>query len=59
VVFTSWAFVAFFLCVLGALALARSRTSRQLIILLSSIFFYGYWNKLYLLLLAAPSVIDY
>ena len=58
-VFTSWAFVVFFLCVLGALTLFRSRTSRQLVILLSSIFFYGYWNKLYLLLLAAPSVIDY
>ena len=59
VVFTSWAFVGFFLCVLSALALVRSRTSRQLIILVASIFFYGYWNKLYLLLLAAPSIIDY
>jgi alginate O-acetyltransferase complex protein AlgI len=59
VVFTSWAFVAFFLCVLSALALVRSRTSRQLVILLASIFFYGYWNKLYLFLLAAPSITDY
>lgn len=58
-VFTSWAFVAFFLCVLSALALVRSRTSRQLVILLTSIFFCGCWNKLYLFLLAAPSIIDY
>ena len=58
-VFTSWAFVLFFACVLGALSLAPSRRSRQLIILVSSTVFYGYWNKLYLLLLATPSIIDY
>jgi alginate O-acetyltransferase complex protein AlgI len=58
-VFTSWPFVLFFSCVLGALSLAPSRHSRQLMILLSSVVFYGYWNKLYLLLLATPSIIDY
>ena len=58
-VFTSWAFVAFFLVVLIAIRLAPTRASRQLVILLASAFFYGYWNKLYLILLATPSIIDY
>jgi alginate O-acetyltransferase complex protein AlgI len=58
-VFTSWAFVLFFLAVLLVLRLMPSRWTRQLAILLASICFYGYWNKWYLLLLATPSVIDY
>lgn len=41
------------------LRLAPTRRTRQLGILLSSVLFYGYWNKWYLLLLATPSVIDY
>jgi alginate O-acetyltransferase complex protein AlgI len=59
VVFTSWEFVAFFLAVLIVLRLMPNRRMRQLAILLSSVFFYGYWNKWYLLLLATPSIIDY
>src|SRR4029077_8920370 len=58
-VFTSFVFVKFFLIVLAALAICRTRWQRQLAILLASIVFYGYWNRWYLLLLAAPSVIDY
>ena len=58
-VFTSFTFVWFFLIVLAALAVCRTRWQRQFAILLSSIFFYGYWNPWYLLLLATPSVIDY
>jgi alginate O-acetyltransferase complex protein AlgI len=58
-VFTSFTFVEFFLIVLLALALCRTRWQRQLAILLSSIVFYGYWNAWYLFLLATPSVIDY
>jgi alginate O-acetyltransferase complex protein AlgI len=58
-VFTSFTFVWFFLVVLIALAFCRTRWQRQLAILISSIFFYGYWNPWYLLLLATPSVIDY
>jgi alginate O-acetyltransferase complex protein AlgI len=57
--FTSWAFVALFVVLLIALRLCRSRSSRQLSILAASIFFYGYWNPVYLLLLAAPSSVDY
>jgi alginate O-acetyltransferase complex protein AlgI len=58
-VFTSWTFVAFFTSVLILLGFARSRSSRQFLILVSSIIFYGNWNKWYLLPLAAPSVIDF
>jgi alginate O-acetyltransferase complex protein AlgI len=58
-VFTSFVFVKFFLIVLAVLAICRTRWQRQLAILLASIVFYGYWNRWYLLLLAAPSVIDY
>ncbi len=58
-VFTSWAFVVFLAIVLIVLAFARRRASRQFFILISSVIFYGYWNKWYLLLLATPSVIDY
>jgi alginate O-acetyltransferase complex protein AlgI len=58
-VFTSLIFVKFFIAVLVVLAICRSRVQRQLVILLASIFFYGYWNPWYLFLLATPSVIDY
>ncbi len=58
-VFTSVTFVEFFLVVLLALAVCRTRWQRQLAILLGSIVFYGYWNAWYLFLLATPSVIDY
>jgi|tagenome__1003787_1003787.scaffolds.fasta_scaffold20965676_2 alginate O-acetyltransferase complex protein AlgI len=58
-VFTSLTFIEFFVVVLIVLALCRTRWQRQLAILLSSIFFYGYWNSWYLFLLATPSVIDY
>jgi len=59
VVFTSWAFFRFFLVVLAGLTLAPSRAYRQLVILVASAYFYAYWKPGYLLLLAAPSLIDY
>lgn len=58
-VFTSWAFVKFFVVILAGLWLARSRRVRQLLILVSSAFFYAYWEPAYLLLLATPGIIDY
>src|SRR5947209_12793282 len=58
-VFTTWTFVVFFAAVLTALSLARTRTMRQLVLLLSSCFFYAWWKPIYLLLLLTPSVIDY
>ena len=58
-VFTSWAFVRFFLVVLIGLSVMRTRTLRQLVLLVASAFFYGYWNVWYLPLLATPALIDY
>lgn len=58
-VFTSWTFAIFFLVVLVVLAICRTRTSRQVTILVASVIFYGYWNHFHLLLLATPSIIDY
>jgi alginate O-acetyltransferase complex protein AlgI len=58
-VFTSFAFLKFFTVVFIALWLTRTRTLRQLLILVASAFFYGYWKPAYLLLLLTPSMIDY
>jgi alginate O-acetyltransferase complex protein AlgI len=58
-VFTSWQFAVFLLVVLAALRIAPSRTTRQTVLLLASIYFYAAWRPAYILLLAAPSVIDY
>lgn len=58
-VFTSFAFVAFFGVVMAGLAVLPNNRARQLLILAASCYFYSYWNPRYLLLLAAPSVIDY
>ena len=58
-VFTSWAFVAFFAIVLIGLRVLRTRTQRHLLLLVASSYFYAYSEAWYLLLLATPSVIDY
>lgn len=58
-VFTSWVFVAFFSVVLLGLRLAPTRTSRQLLLLVASCYFYAYWDPKYLILLLTPSAIDY
>jgi len=58
-IFTSWSFFWFFLAVVVGLRLLPSRRARQVFILLSSLFFYASWKAPYLLLLAAPSCIDY
>jgi alginate O-acetyltransferase complex protein AlgI len=59
VVFTSWAFAAFFAVVLAGMRVLRTRRSRQLFLLVASAYFYAYWNAAYLVLLATPSLIDY
>jgi alginate O-acetyltransferase complex protein AlgI len=58
-VFTSFAFLKFFVVVFIGLWLTRTRTLRQLLILVASAFFYAYWKPAYLLLLLTPSMIDY
>jgi alginate O-acetyltransferase complex protein AlgI len=58
-VFTSWDFVIFFAVVLTVLWFARTRSERQLILLIASCIFYAWWKPIYLLLLLTPSMIDY
>jgi alginate O-acetyltransferase complex protein AlgI len=57
--FISWQFVAFLLVVLGGLRLMPTRTSRQGLLLVASAFFYGSHTPWHLLILAAPSLIDF
>lgn len=58
-VFTSYAFAIFFAIVLILLWLMPNKISRQVVILVASIYFYSYWEPIYLLVLATPSIIDY
>ncbi|MFN2455528.1 MAG: MBOAT family protein [Pyrinomonadaceae bacterium] len=58
-VFTSWVFLKFFAVVLAGLWLLPTRTLRQLLILVASIYFYAYWKPSYIFVLATPSIIDY
>src|SRR4051794_10233805 len=58
-VFTSFPFLAFFSVFWLGFLCFRKRGTRQLWVLISSIFFYGYWKVSYLLILGAPSVVDY
>jgi alginate O-acetyltransferase complex protein AlgI len=57
--FVSWQFVAFLLVVLGGLRLMPTRTARQGLLLVASAFFYGSHTPWHLLILAAPSLIDF
>ena len=57
--FTSWNFALFFIAVFVGLNLLRTRIQRQILILIASIIFYAYWKPLYILVLAAPCLIDY
>ena len=58
-VFTSWSFVVFLCAVVIGLHACRSRDWRQGLLLVSSVCFYAAWRPAYVLLLAAPSIIDY
>jgi alginate O-acetyltransferase complex protein AlgI len=57
--FLSTAFVVFFSVVLLGLRLAPSRDIRRWLLLIASGGFYATWKPAYLLVLAAPIVIDY
>lgn len=57
--FVSLAFVGFFATVLVGLRVLPTRTSRQLLLLLANVVFYGSGTAWHLLVLAVPSVIDY
>ncbi|MDB4906753.1 MAG: rane bound O-acyl transferase family protein [Gemmatimonadetes bacterium] len=57
--FVSWQFVLFFALVLLGLRIARSRTSRQLLLLVASCIFYASGTPVHLLVLAVPAVVDF
>ena len=57
--FLSTAFVVFFVVVLLGLRTAPSRDLRRWLLLIASGYFYATWRPAYLLVLAAPIVIDY
>lgn len=57
--FVSISFVIFFIVVVLGLRLAPSRNLRQWLLLLASLWFYASWKPVYLLVLAAPILIDY
>jgi alginate O-acetyltransferase complex protein AlgI len=56
VIFTTLPFVIFFTVVYGLLLLIRNDIARRWILLGASLFFYGYWNAWYLLLISAVTM---
>src|SRR6266568_1238807 len=58
-IFTSIPFLWFFLVILIGLCVLQRRDHRQALILAGSIFFYAQSRLSHLLILAAPSLIDY
>ncbi len=57
--FHTWIFLPFFL-ITYAIYLALNRTKlRNVWILIASYAFYGWWNPLYLILIAYSTVVDY
>ena len=57
--FVSWAFVVFFVVLLHGMRLARTRRSRQILLLIASIAFYAAGTPWHLLVLAVPAAVDY
>ncbi len=57
--FISWGFVVFFIMVLAGLRVMPTRESRQGLLLVASAVFYGSHTPWHLLILAAPSLVDF
>ncbi len=57
--FISWQFIGFLVVVLACLRVMPTRTSRQGLLLVASAVFYGSHTPWHLLILAAPSLIDF
>ncbi len=57
--FQTWAFLLFFLIVFPVYLLSRKYRWGKYWLLAASYFFYGWWNPLYLILLAGSTVIDW
>jgi len=57
--FVSWQFVAFFAITLAGLRVMPTRESRQLLLLVANVIFYGSGTPWHLAVLGVPSIIDY
>ena len=57
--FHSWIFLVFFAIVYPVYLLVKGTRFRSLWLLLASYVFYGWWNPLYLLLIAYSTAVDY
>ena len=57
--FHSWVFVLFFLLFYPVFLLSKNTRFREPWLLLSSYVFYGWWNPLYLVLIAWSTTVDY
>src|SRR5690348_11799375 len=57
--FISWSFAALFVVVLIGLRVMPTRGSRQVLLLVANVVFYGSGTPWHLLVLAVPSVVDY
>lgn len=55
-IFTSLTFLAFFTILLGLMVVVRGATQREYLLLLASYVFYGAWNPVFILLIAASSL---
>jgi alginate O-acetyltransferase complex protein AlgI len=58
-IFVSWQFLALFATVLAGLRIMPTRESRQVLILLAGIVFYGAGTPWHLFVLATPALVDY
>ncbi len=57
--FVSWEFIAFLVATLVGLRVMPTRESRQLLLLVANVIFYGSGTAWHLLVLGVPSIIDY
>ena len=55
-IFTSLTFLAFFLVLMGLMAIIRGTTQREYLLLVASYIFYGAWNPVFILLIFASSL---
>lgn len=55
-IFTSVAFLIFFIVILGLVQISNNERTKVWILLLGSYFFYGWWNPLFVLLIVASSL---
>jgi len=55
-IFTSLTFLAFYIALMGLLLVFKGNTIRQYLLLVTSYFFYGWWNPAFLILIMVSSL---